>query len=447
MQDLTQGHLTKNILLFSLPFLLSYFLQTLYGMADLFIIGQYASSASISAVSIGSQFMHMLTVFMVGLASGAAILIGRYVGSHDTKSINKTIGQTIIIFVVLSLVMTIITSLLINPIINVMRTPTKAINETYNYLRICFLGIPFIISYNVISSILRGMGDSKTPMYIILVATIINIVLDFLFIGYFHMYSSGAALATVIAQAGSVVIGLIYIIKRKIIQLHKDDFIINKHIMGQIFKIGVPVSMQDTFIQISFLIITAIANSRGVEISAAVGIVEKIISFLFLVPSTMMNTVSTISSQAIGASRHDIALKVLKIALTICITFGVIVGIACQFISKEIVTLFTRDAKVIMYGAQYLRSYSIDTTMASIHFCFSGYFIAYGYSYISFIHNFLSIILLRVPGSYLASIYYPQNLFPMGLAAPAGSTLQVIICFIVFITLKKKHLLENPKVS
>ncbi|WP_173364261.1 MATE family efflux transporter [Sharpea azabuensis] len=438
-RDLTKGNLLKNIVVFSLPFLLSYFLQTLYGMADLFIVGQFDGANVISGVAIGSQVMHMITVMLVGVATGGAVMIGRYVGAHDKENVSKTIGNTITLFVIIAAILTALLLLLVSPIVTIMSTPKEAIVETSNYLKICFIGIPFIIAYNVISSIFRGMGDSKSPMYFIAVACVVNIALDYYFIGTLSMHASGAALATIIAQAFSVIVAIITIATKQLIQLSFSSLKFEKETITSILKIGIPVSLQDGFIQVAFLIITIIANSRGVEISAAVGIVEKIISFLFLVPSTMMQTVSTISSQAIGAGKKALARKTLFTSMAISTSIGLIFAISFQFISEPVIALFTHDAQVVQLATGYMHSYVFDCAIASMHFCFSGFFVASGYSIVSFIHNVASIITLRVPGAYLASIYYPKTLFPMGLAAPAGGVLQLAICIGFYRYLRKKN--------
>ena len=437
-RNLTQGSLLKNIMVFSGPFLLSYFLQTLYGMADLFIVGQYNGAASISGVSIGSQVMHMITVMIVGLAMGAVVMIARFVGAKDREKIAKTIGNTIVLFAIVAVLLSLLLLMLVNPIVKVMSTPIEAIDETKAYLIVCFAGIPFIVAYNVIAAIFRGLGDSKSPMYFIAVACVANIALDYVFIGGFDMKAVGAAWATIIAQAFSVAISLIAIYKKKLVVIKISDLRIDSNIFKNMLKIGVPVSLQDGFIQVSFLIITIIANGRGVEISAAVGIVEKIISFLFLVPSSMLSTISTISSQAIGAGNRALARKALFYGMSIAVTIGLVFAIAFQFIAEPVIGMFTDDMVVVMLGASYIKSYVFDCTVASFHFCFSGFFVASNYSYISFIHNVASIITLRVPGAYLASKYYPDTLFPMGMAAPLGGVLQLIICLVAYTILRKK---------
>ena len=439
-KDLTTGSVLKNIVFFSLPYLLSYFLQTLYGMADLFIIGQFDGVASITAVSVGSQVMHMLTVMIVGLAMGATVTIGKAVGGKQMDQASLAVGNTVTLFMGVAGTVMIVLLLLVKPIVAVMSTPTAAVSGTITYLTICFIGIPFITAYNIISSIFRGLGDSKSPMYFIIVACGANILLDYLFIGGLHMGAAGAALGTTLSQTISVIVALCVIRKKQTgIRLQKSDFKLQGTTMGQILQIGIPVALQDGFIQIAFIVITIIANRRGLNEAAAVGIVEKIIGVVFLVPSTMLSTVSALSAQNIGAGKHDRATGTLRYALLITVGYGIVVAIVMQFVSYQVVGLFTDDTVVVRLGDQYLRSYIWDTIFAGIHFSFSGYFCAYGLSAISFIHNVLSILCVRIPGAYLASVYYPDTLYPMGLAAPGGSLISVLICVIAFVVMKKRR--------
>lgn len=288
-KNLTTGSVFKTVVQFSFPYLLSYFLQTLYGMADLFIIGQFNGVDSTTAVSIGSQVMHMLTVMIVGLAMGATVMIGRAIGVQKQEQAARAIGNTITLFMVVSIVLTACLLLAVKSITAVMSTPAEAVSGTISYLTICFIGIPFITAYNIISSIFRGMGDSKSPMYFIAVACAANIALDYFFIGGCKLGPAGAALGTTLSQTISVIVSLAVITKRKTgISLTKSDFIPCRETMSGLLKIGVPVALQDGFIQIAFIVITIIANRRGLNDAAAVGIVEKIIGILFLVPSSML---------------------------------------------------------------------------------------------------------------------------------------------------------------
>ena len=430
-KNLTTGSVLKSILCFSLPYLLSYFLQTLYGMADLFIIGQFEDVSSITAVSIGSQVMHMITVMIVGLAMGATVNIGQAIGAGNKKKAAKDIGNTVTLFMMLAIAGAAGLLFFIRPIVGMMSTPQEAVSETVIYLTICFLGIPFITAYNIISSIFRGIGDSKSPMYFIAAACAINIILDYLFIGGLHMGAAGAALGTTCSQTISVLIALVVIMKKKTgISLSKNDF--------KILKIGIPVALQDGFIQIAFIIITIIANRRGLDTAAAVGIVEKIISFLFLVPSSMLSTVSALGAQNIGAGKRERAQRILYYAVIITVGFGVMISIIIQFIAEPVVGLFTENARVILLGSQYIRGYIFDCIFAGVHFSFSGYFCACGHSELSFIHNIIAILLVRIPGVYITAKVF-SSLFPMGLATVGGSLLSVMICVIAYAWMKKKQ--------
>ena len=439
-KNLTNGSVLKNIAYFSLPYLLSHFLQTLYGLADLFIIGQFEGVASTTAVSIGSQVMHMLTVMIVGLAMGSTVCIGQAVGAGDKKHASAAIGNTVTLFMLLSVVITALLLALVRPIVSVMSTPAEAADGTRAYLTICFIGIPFITAYNIISSIFRGLGDSKSPMIFIAVACAANIALDYIFIGAMGLGPAGAALGTTLSQAISVVFSLVVILRRKSgISLERRDLHPQRDTMGRLLRIGVPVAAQDGLIQIAFIVITVIANRRGLDAAAAVGIVEKIISFVFLVPSSMLSTVSALCAQNIGAGKQARAEQTLRYAIIIAVSFGIIIALLTQFISEQAVGLFTPDVIVITLGGQYLRGYIWDALFAGIHFCFSGYFCACGRSEISFIHNISAIALVRIPGVYLTSKLFPDTLFPMGLATAAGSLLSVIICVIAFALLKKHN--------
>lgn len=437
-KNLTTGSVFKNILIFSLPYLLSYFLQTLYGMADLFIIGEFEGVASTTAVSIGSQVMHMLTVMIVGLAMGSTVSIGQAVGAGDREKAASGIGNTVTLFMCLSVVLTVALLIFVRPVVTIMSTPEAAVSGTIEYLTICFIGIPFITAYNIISSIFRGLGDSKSPMCFIAVACVANIALDYLFMGALHLGPSGAALGTTLSQAVSVIIALVVIRRHSgALAVKKSDFQPARPVMAKLLRIGVPIAMQDGLIQIAFIIITVIANRRGLNDAAAVGIVEKIISFLFLVPSSMLSTVSALGAQNIGAGKPERARLTLRYAAFIAVCFGTCMVILMQFAAEPVVSLFTDStqsdgAEVIRLGGQYMRGYVWDCIFAGVHFSFSGYFCACGRSGLSFLHNISAILLVRVPGVYLTSLFFPDSLFPMGLATSMGSLLSVIICVIAY---------------
>jgi len=441
-KDLTEGNIKRNLIEFSIPYLLSYFLQILYGMVDLYIIGQYCGVESTTAVSIGSQIMHMLTVIIIGLAMGTTVVVGQAIGARNDKRASVVVGNTITLFMAFSIFLTIVLLAGTSGIVGLIETPTEAVNGTTDYLTICFMGIPFIVAYNIIASIFRGLGDSKSPMYFIAIACIANIILDILFIGIMDMSAAGAALGTVISQTLSVIVSLIMIRKHHSINVSKKDLKPRKEAMSSVLKIGIPISLQDGFIQIAFIVITVIANMRGLTDAAAVGVVEKVIGALFLVPSAMLSAVSAIGAQNIGAHRMGRAKQTLWDAMAIAIGYGLIVSVGIQFTAPEVVGIFTDDEGVIKSGSEYLRSYIWDTGLAGIHFCFSGFFCACGMSIVSFIHNIIAIVTMRVPFSYLLSVNYPDTLYPMGIATPMGSAISVIVCIGFYVWMSRKGKLK-----
>ena len=431
----TQGNIVRGMLRFSVPYLITCFLQTFYGMADLFIVGQFNEAASITAVSVGSQLMHMLTVVIAGFAMGSTVLIARSVGAGDRKGIAGAVSTTFAVFGAVAAGLTLVLMALTLPVIQLLKVPAEAVPEAAAYMRICFAGILFITAYNVVSAVFRGLGDTRRPMYYVAVAGIINVGLDWLLVGPLAMGAAGAAAATVASQGISVLLGLAALRKyhpdafRRSVRPDSED-------TGRIIRVGLPVALQEGLIQVSFLVITMIANRRGVEVAAAVGIVEKVISFLFLVPSAMLSTVSALSAQNAGAGQHTRSRRVLKIGCMICAGFGTVIFLLCQPLAPWIVSLFVKKGDnigtVVRFGAEYLRTYSVDCIFAGIHFCFSGFFSAYGKSGYSFLHNIISIVTFRIPGAWAAAVFFPASLYPMGLAAPTGSLLSVAICLYLY---------------
>jgi putative MATE family efflux protein len=383
--------------------------------------------------------MHMLTVMIVGLAMGSTVMIGQAIGAEKKEQASQAIGNTVTLFMVLSVALTVGLLFAVKPIVTVMSTPAEAAAKTVSYLTICFMGIPFITAYNIISSIFRGMGDSKNPMYFIAIACGVNIVLDYLFIGGMGLGPAGAALGTTLSQTISVMVSLFIIRRKKTgITLGVNNFKPYRETMTGLLKIGVPIALQDGFIQIAFIVITIIVNKRGLNDAAAVGIVEKIIGILFLVPSSMLQTVSALCAQNIGAGKHERARLTLGYGCLMTVIWGAAAVAVMQLDAEHFIGLFSDNREVVLMGGEYMRGYVWDSILAGIHFCFSGYFCAYGLSGISFVHNSISILCARIPLSYLASKYFVDTLFPMGLASTVGSGVSAVICVGVFIWMNRR---------
>ncbi len=444
-KDLTQGSIAGNIMTFSLPYMFAYFLQILYGLADLYVIGQYCDVDSTTAVSNGAQVMYLITVVLIGLAMGTTVLTARAVGAKDNARARIIIGNTITMFAVIAAVLLVLLLCMRSWIVSVMDTPPEAVAGMEHYLTVCFIGIPFIIAYNIIASIFRGLGDSRSPMYFVAVACVVNIALDYLFIGYFGLGAMGAALGTTLSQMASVLFAIGAIRRhRGVMDLSRSDLRPQKNAVKNILKVGLPIAVQDGFIQVSFLAITVIANQRGLVDAAAVGIVEKFIGLVFIVPSAMLSTVSAISAQNIGAGNTVRARLTMRTAMMITTGYGIVVAIVLQFVPQLAVGIFTDNPQVLAQGADYLRGYVWDCIFAGLHFCFSGFFTACGYSIISFVHNCISIVCARIPLAWLSSTLYPDTLYPMGLSTCTGSMLSCLICLGAYCWMKKQtHLLQD----
>ncbi len=437
--DLTQGSIAGNIFSFALPYMFAYFLQILYGLADLFVIGQYCGVDSTTAVSNGAQVMYFVTVVVIGLAMGTTVRTALAVGAKNKRMTARVVGNSATLFLLLSIVLAAGLLLFTSDIVRLLKTPAESIAGTEHYLFVCFAGVPFIVAYNLIASIFRGLGDTRTPMYFVAVACVVNIVLDYLFIGYLGLGPMGAALGTTLSQTVSVVFAA-FAIRRHwtLFDVKRADLRPQRNVLSALLKTGVPVALQDGFIQVSFIVIAVIANMRGLDDAAAVGIVEKFIGLLFIVPSAMLSTVSAVSAQNIGAGKPHRARQTLWLAMAITFGFGLVCALAVQFVPELAVRLFTANERVVAQGAEYLRSYAWDCALAGVHFCFSGYFTACGYSIVSFCHNVASIVTARVPLAYLFSMQYASTLYPMGWAAPIGSGVSVVICLVAYWFLRKR---------
>lgn len=446
--NLSEGSILRNLIVFAVPFLISVCLQTLYGLADLFITGLYNGAEATAAVATGSQIMHLITMIFSALLTGSTVLISKATGAKDHRGAAKGIGNTFSVFAVLSVLLIAILFWGESPILKLMSVPTESMTGVRSYLNICILGIPFIIFYNVFAAVFRGLGDSRTPAVFIAVACVFNIAADFLFIGYFGMGAPGAALGTVTSQTISVLVSVLYVLKSKGfgVPFSAADFKPERETVCSIFQTGVPLFLQEFLIQFAFLFLQILANSRGVDTAAAVGIVEKIICVLFLIPSSLCSSVAVIAAQNIGAGLPKRAVLTMKTSILLSTATGTAVALIFQFISKGAVSLFTADSAVILLGSQYLRAYVWDCIFAGVHFSFSGYFNACGRSYLTSIHNVAFALLVRMPGAWLASKYFPETLFPMGLASPAASICSIIFCVTAYRIIqqnRKRNLLHS----
>lgn len=436
---LVNGKIGRSLFLFAIPFLVANILQALYGAVDMFVVGRYADSAVLSAVSVGSQVMQTFTSMLMGLTTGGTVLLGKRVGAQDSEGSAKAVGAMVSLFAVVAVILTAAMFITCKPFVALLQTPEQAVPHAISYVSICVLGIPFITGYNTVASIFRGLGDSKRPMICIAAACVINIIGDFLLIGQFGLGAAGAAIATVVAQACCFAVSLILLAQRKLpFPFKRADIRFHGIEIRSLLRLGLPLCLQDTLVGMSFLIITAIINSMGLVASAAVGVVGRVISFAFLPTNAFSSGVATMAAQNIGAGKKDRALKTLWTAIGFSLVFSTLFCIYCQFSADTLVRIFTGDADVIAAGAKYLMANSYDAVVTAFVFCFNAYFSACGNSVISMIHSLIATFLVRIPLSWAVSRMAVPSLFGIGLAAPAASAFSIIVCLGYFSYLRKK---------
>lgn len=427
----------KAMLAFSGPFMLGILVQNLYGAADLFVVGHFGATTDVSAVTIGSQLMSIITQLIIGFATGITMLVGQYFGARDNKKLAQTVGTSVYLFAGVGVLLTLLYLVFHKFLVSAMQTPAEAVYATEQYLFVCALGIIFIVGYNVISSILTGLGDSKTPFLFVLVACIINIVLDVILVKYVHMGALGAAIATTTAQGGSFLFSLVFLFKKGLgILFTRSDLRFNARESKRIIKIGGPVAVQNVLVGMSFLFITAIINQMGLTASAAVGVVEKLITFLF-VPATAIGTaVGTASSQNLGAHQFKRAKNCMWWGIGLALVPAVIITIFCQFGGAHLAGIMSGDAEVIGLAANYLRSYILDIILVSFVFSMNGVFNSCGKSWFSLMHSLITTFAVRVPMAFLLSRVANSSLFLIGWAAPASTLVSLVMCLVYLRRLK-----------
>lgn len=429
--SLTEGHVRSTMLRFALPFLLANLLQACYGAADLLIVGQFSSSAQLSAVATGSQVLQTVTSLVSGLTTGGTILLGQYVGMSADRDIKQTVSTMMTLFALIAFGLMAILFAATIPIVSLLQTPLEAIPYTRAYVYICSGGVFFIFGYNAISAMLRGMGDSKRPLYFIAIACVCNIVGDLILVGVFGMGAAGAAIATVSSQGISMLLAIFYLIRKKFLFDFKPrSFRIYKPKATSLVRLGLPVSLQETLVNISFLFITAIVNHMGVVASASLGVVGKINSFAMLPPTAFSAALAAMVAQNMGAGKPDRAKQCMKNAIGLSLCFGVACFALVQLWPAFFARLFTADTAVIAASADYIRSFSFDFILVCFMFCLNGFFNGCGRTVFSMANNLASTFLIRVPIAFLVSRVASQSLFAMGFAAPLASLFSIVVAFI-----------------
>ena len=438
--DFTNGPIVGPLLRFSLPILLALFLQALYGAVDLMVVGRFATAADVSGVAVGSQIMMTFTNLISSFAMGTTILLGQKIGAGDRESGGKIIGTSAVTFFLTGIVLTLLIPLLSGVLARAMNAPEEAFAETRRYVAICGAGSVMIIAYNVLGSVMRGIGDSRTPLLTVAIASVCNIAGDLLLIAGLHLGAAGAAIATVASQTMSVVISFLLLRRRTLpFRLTRQDLRIDGGILKRVTRFGAPIALQELLVGLSFLALLAIVNRLGLIASAGVGVAEKVCGFIMLTPSAFMQAMSAYVAQNHGAGKHDRAVRGLKIAVVLSTAFGVAMFYLSFFHGDLLCALFSNEAEVVAAGWDYLKAYAIDCLLTCFLFCFIGFYNGLGHTGFVMVQGIAAAFLIRIPVAYYMSVTVGK-LFYIGLGIPCSTVVQITACFLFFAHVRRKEL-------
>lgn len=438
-KNMTEGKIYSTLIRFVIPVFFSLFLQALYGAVDLLVVGHYGQTIDVSGVAVGSQLMQTCTMLITNLSMGVTVIVGEKIGEKRPKEAGIAIGTGITLFAIISVIMTLMIELLAPGMAAVLRTPAESFEKTVSYLRICGAGSIFIVAYNIIGSIFRGIGDAKTPLITVAIATVVNIIGDLFFVRGCGLGASGAALATVAAQAVSVVISYFVIKKRGIpFEFDKSYLRVRKEIAAAELKLGAPLALMEVLVGGSFLFLQAITNSFGVIYSAAIGVTQKLVAFIMLLPAGFAQAMTTFTAQNMGAGKPDRAKKALKYSISTAVGLGLFVAYFSFFHGNLLAEIFTEDSAVVPHAWAYMRSYSIDCLLTPFLFCLHGYFNGRERTGFVTVECLVGAFIIRIPIAFLMSRIFGAQMFYIGMATPCATLVQIIMCIIMYIKIEKE---------
>lgn len=436
--NFTEGSILKKMIKFMIPILGSLILQAMYGAVDLLVVGQFGTTTGLSGISTGSNLMNMATFVVSGLAMAVTVQISKYIGMKKEERLGKLIGATIALFTSISIVISIILVIFARPLSILMQAPSEALDLTVQYVQICGAGFLLITAYNVISALFRGLGDSKSPLLFVLIACVVNIVGDLLLVAVFHMNVAGAAIATVAAQGVSVVLSILIIKKRaSVFHLKKEDIGFNEEIAG-IMKIGTPIALQELLTQSSFLVLCALVNSLGLAASSGYGIASKVQSFVMLIPSSLMQSMSSFVSQNVGAGKEKRAFKSMLTGMGIGAFVGVFVFFGVIFFGDKMASLFTNDASVIEQAFNYLKGFALEAIVTSVLFSFMGYYNGHARTLWVMVQGLAQTFIVRLPMAYFMTMQPNASLLNIGLSAPSATIFGIMINILYYLYYSKQ---------
>lgn len=436
--DFTQGSILKKLCRFMLPVLGALILQAAYGAVDLLVVGRFGSTSGLSAVSTGSQVLNLVTFVVTQLAMGVTVLIARYIGEKREKEIGAVLGGAAVVFAILAGCLFVLLVLFARPISVLMQAPQEALALTTSYVRICGCGILFIVAYNVLSAVFRGLGDSRSPLLFVLVACLVNVAGDLVLVAGLHLDAAGAALATVLAQAVSVVCALAILRRKKLpFTFRKSDVRLNEQ-CRRFLTIGLPLALQEFLTQLSFLALCAFVNRLGLAASSGYGVASKIVSFVMLVPSALMQSMASFVAQNIGADNVKRAKKSMLTGIAVGVAFGIVMSALVLLKGDVLAGLFSTDAEVVRRGFEYLRGFAPETIVTAVLFSMVGYFNGSNQTLWVMIQGLIQTLLVRLPLAYYMSIQPNASLTKIGMSAPVATVVGIVLNIGFFLYLNRR---------
>lgn len=436
--DFTQGSILKKLCRFMLPVLGALILQAAYGAVDLLVVGRFGSTSGLSAVSTGSQVLNLVTFVVTQLAMGVTVLIARYIGEKREKEIGAVLGGAAVVFAILAGCLFVLLVLFARPISVLMQAPQEALALTTSYVRICGCGILFIVAYNVLSAVFRGLGDSRSPLLFVLVACLVNVAGDLVLVAGLHLDAAGAALATVLAQAVSVVCALAILRRKKLpFTFRKSDVRLNEQ-CRRFLTIGLPLALQEFLTQLSFLALCAFVNRLGLAASSGYGVASKIVSFVMLVPSALMQSMASFVAQNIGADNVKRAKKSMLTGIAVGVAFGIVMFALVLLKGDILAGLFSTDAEVVRRGFEYLRGFAPETIVTAVLFSMVGYFNGSNQTLWVMIQGLIQTLLVRLPLAYYMSIQPNASLTKIGMSAPVATVVGIVLNIGFFLYLNRR---------
>jgi putative MATE family efflux protein len=404
MKDFTAGKEARLILQFSVPLVLGNICQNLYNVVDSIIVGRFLGKEALGAVGASFPIIFALISLVIGVGSGASTVVSQYFGARKIDEVKRTIDTIFIFFLGSSVIITILGITFSRHIFQLIGLPDDIIPEAVSYLNVYLLGMFFFFGFAGISSILRGLGDAKTPLYFMIVATINNVLFDLLFVVVFKWGIEGAAIATILSEGGAFITAAIYLNrKHPIINLSFRKFSFDRDIFKSCMRIGLPTGFQQSFIAVGMMAIMSIVNGFGTNAVAAYSAAMRVDSFVKMPAITFSSALSTFVGQNLGAFQEQRAKTGLRATLLFSTIYCVIISLAIILFGEHVMSLFTTDPEVIKIGQDYLVIVSSFYLLFSVMFSFTGFLRGAGATLVPMISTFTALYLIRIPAATLLS--------------------------------------------